>query len=71
MVRVNAAFQVVRKGVVPAFWGGPELEVMHERFDYGPDNAVEHCVNWEYGQFGSRIAAFEPVGRGNLCLRVV
>lgn len=35
---------------------------MPEEFDYGPSIAIERRESWRHEQFGSRIAAFEPVG---------
>ena len=41
---------------------------MREEFDYGPSIAIERRESWSHEQFGSRIAAFEPVGsRISLC----
>lgn len=37
---------------------------MRDRLDYGLGKAVEHRESWVPKQFGSRIAAFEPVGWG-------
>src|SRR5579864_6416253 len=37
---------------------------MRERLEYGLGKTVEHRGSWVHKQFGSRIAAFEPVGRG-------